>query len=73
MVSREQEIISLIENFCRVSGLAPATVGMRALKDGKIYDRLLKGGSCAPKTHEKAIRWFKENTPKKLNQKLESN
>jgi predicted Rdx family selenoprotein len=57
-MDREQEIVAAIDRYCNETGLSPATVGFRAHRDSKIYDRLKDGGSCSPKTYEKVMDWF---------------
>lgn len=63
MLTRENEIINAFEAHHKATGLAYPTIGSRAHREQKMYDRLTKGGSCRPDTYKEVMDWFKQNTP----------
>lgn len=63
MDNREDEIIKAFEVHQKATGLSPTTIGFRAHKDTRLYDRLKDGGSCHPNTHTEVMSWFRKNLP----------
>ena len=54
---QNEQIIDEIENFLAVSGMAPSTFGHKTAQDGKLVNRLRRGGTVTLPTAEK-IRAF---------------
>lgn len=57
-----KQLIEDIEAFCRSSGIAPSTLGLRAVGDGKFFARLKGGGRCWPETEDKVRRFIAAKT-----------
>lgn len=51
-------VISRIEEFCRRSGLAPATVTVRAVGNSRLYGRLKAGGDCTTAVAARVLAWL---------------
>jgi hypothetical protein len=55
-----EKVISLIENEAGQRGIAPSTLCLRAVNDGKLFKRLVQGGSINLRTLEKLESYFQE-------------
>lgn len=56
-----EKLIKEITAYCTAKGISPATFGSYALRDGKFFGRITKGGECLPKTVERARAYMREN------------
>lgn len=48
-----EALLSEIEAFSRTRGIAASTVGLKAVNDGKLVERLRRGGSVTLETAER--------------------
>lgn len=54
----QSTLISEIEAFARERGIAPATVTSRAVKNSRLYCRLMNGESCTLRVAERVRRYI---------------
>lgn len=57
--------LSLVEIYCRTSGLAEATVSTRIFNDGKAIEQIRKGRDVGVNRLDTAVRWLSDNWPAK--------
>lgn len=48
-----------------VTGRSSATIGKLIANDGRFFDRIRAGKGCTVDTFQKAVKWFRVNTPSK--------
>lgn len=63
IMSATEALLSEIEDFSRKAGIKPSTLGRKAINDGKLHERLRKGGSVTLETAERIRRWMLEYGP----------
>ncbi len=61
------ELLLLAHIHHERTGLARATISTKVMNDGKFFDRIEVTRDCTLSTYHKVKRWFKENTPSKVN------
>lgn len=59
-MSATDALLSEIEDFSRRAGMKPSTLGRKAINDGKLHERLRRGGSVTLETAERIRRWMRE-------------
>lgn len=57
------DIIALADTFARSTGLARSTLSTRVFQDGKVIDRLMRGGDLTTLRAAKAGEWFAAHWP----------
>ncbi len=66
-------LISRIEAYCAASGYTPGTVGLKAVNNSRLYERLRDGGSCTLETAGRLLEWLASNPPANINIGQKSN
>lgn len=56
-----QHLIDEIRSYCAARGISTATFGSYAVKDGKFFERIEKGGQCLPRTVEQVRSYMAAN------------
>ena len=56
-------LLDAADKWVKATGLSRATLGNRAAKDNRFFDRIEGGGGCTVDTFEKVMGWLKDNTP----------
>jgi len=56
-------LIHLIEKYCREAGISPATLGVRAAGNSRLYERLRRRKERDAEVAEKVRRYIAENPP----------
>lgn len=56
-----EKLIEEITAYCAAKGISPGTFGSYAIRDGKFFGRIAKGGECLPKTAERVRAYMREN------------
>lgn len=59
-----QWILKKAEKYCKLSGIAPATLSTKIMNDGKFLDRVAAGKGFTNISFHKIKNWFGENMPK---------
>lgn len=57
-------LIARIDAHSAATGLKPSTICQYAASNPLLYERLISGGYCAPKTAQKVLEWIDQNAPK---------
>lgn len=57
-----EELLEEIEAFSREAGIAPSTIGRKSVNDGKLAERLKRGGSVTLETAERIRTWMRSHT-----------
>ncbi len=57
---------TLAHAYAAASGLAISTIGMRAARDARFFDRLADGKGFTVKTYDTVMRWFLSNWPENV-------
>lgn len=58
-----QHLVSLARTYADRKGVSLATVGTQLANDGKLFDRLERGGDLTTGSYEKHIDWLNRNMP----------
>lgn len=58
-----QHLVQLARTYADRTGLSLATVGTRLANDGKLFDRLERGGDLNTASYEKHVRWLTDHMP----------
>jgi len=56
-------LISLIERYCEVTGIAEATLSSRVFRDGKRVSAIRAGSDVGVRRMSMAVQWFSDNWP----------
>lgn len=56
-------LIAVGAQFVSLTGLAQSTVGMRAARDARFFDRLNDGKGFTVKTYDSVLAWFSDHWP----------
>lgn len=59
-----EDLLEKIQEYCRVAGIQPTTLGSMAVKDSRFVARLKKG-AVTMKTCNKVAEWMAQNPPGK--------
>jgi hypothetical protein len=65
-MEREQ-LLQMIDDFAKAEGISAATVGRKAVNDGKFVSRLRSGKRCWPETAEKVVTFIRRAQAEKVN------
>lgn len=60
-----ENLLRLARIYCRETGLAPSTTGMRAAHDARFFKRIESGKGFTVRTYDTVIGWFSSNWPTK--------
>lgn len=60
------DLIEQAKTYSGHTGRTLSTIGSYAVRDGKFFDRLGRGGNCTLKTAQRIVSWFDENWPADL-------
>lgn len=56
-----EHLIEEIRSYCAARGISPATFGSYAVRDGKFFERIERGGQCLPRTMEQVRAYMVAN------------
>ena len=54
-----QEILELGKKVSKKTGYTLKTIGRKAIGDARVFDRIMNGGECFPRTYTKLGDWLK--------------
>lgn len=60
------DLIEQAKTYSGHTGRTLSTIGSYAVRDGKFFDRLERGGGCTLKTAKRVVVWFDTNWPADL-------
>lgn len=63
---RAEDLLQLAQAYSQAFDIALSTVGTRACRNARIFNRLAIGKGCHSRTIEQASAWFAENWPENL-------
>lgn len=58
-----EPLIDLIESYCRESGISPATLGVRAAGNSRLYERLKRRKERDAEVAERVRKYISDNPP----------
>lgn len=63
---KSSDLVKQAKTYSAHTGKTLSTISSYAVRDGKFFDRLERGGGCTLRTAERLILWFSDNWPDDL-------